>query len=144
MAGAAVENIGAAAALEGVVTVFAVQGVIAAAALQRVVFLQPMQLGAAIIAGEDIVGARAVDILDADQRVAFGAAATAAASRQVHGHAGAGVAVEHGIDTGAAVENVGAAKALQRIVAAVPLEHVVAAGAVKCVGAVRAHSRLLP
>src|SRR5262249_24564791 len=113
VAGAADQRVGAAAAFEGVVAVAAVQRVVATPALEDVVAADPGQGIVGRVAGQGIVEGRAVQILDVDQRVALGRAAVAAAGRQADADARIGVAVERGVDAGAAVELIGAAKALQ-------------------------------
>src|SRR4029079_12498571 len=100
VAGPADQRVGAPAALEDVVAVTAVEKIVALVAEERVVVL------------------RAVEVLDADQRVALGGAALALAELETDLHAGAGVLVARAVMAVAAVDRVGAAAALDDVVAA--------------------------
>ena len=62
---------------------------------------------------------RAIDLLDADQRVAFGGAAEAASVLEVDADAHARVAVIRRVQTLHAIEQVGAAAADEAVIAAV-------------------------
>jgi hypothetical protein len=76
-----------------------------------------VQLVGGGVADDRVVEARAEDVLDADEPVAFGGAADAAPGVQVDADARTRVAVEHRVDAVTAVEAIGAAEALERIIA---------------------------
>src|SRR5262245_31643331 len=100
------------------VAVAAVEEVVAAAALDDVVAFATVKLVGAGGSGNGVVEVRAEHVLDADERVAFRRAAEAAPGRQIDAHARGRVAVEHRVDAGAAVDEVGPTEALERIIPA--------------------------
>src|SRR5262249_8825838 len=71
----------------------AIEDVGAAAALQHIVTVVPNELIAPIIAGEGIAVVRAVDVLQIDEQVALGSAAKAEPRFQIHGDGRGGIDV---------------------------------------------------
>src|SRR4051812_15756867 len=135
IATAAVETLAQAGA-EDVVAAAAVEVVVAAAALDDVVALLAVKLVGGGAPDERVVEARAEDVLDADEPVAFGRAADAARGVQVDADARGGVAVEHRVDAVTAVEAVGAAEALERIIAVQAIDDIGCRCAIEGVAAV--------
>ena len=76
------------------------------------------------IAFQRVVERRAGEILDADEGVALGIAATAQPRHQADADAGARGRIARRIDAGAAIHEVGAGKTGQKVVAGIADEHV--------------------
>ena len=98
----------AAATEEHVVTIKAEQDVVAPGSVEDIVF---------VIAEQHVVKSRAVDALDADQRVALRRSAVAAACRQVDDNAGAEIDVAGVVHVRAAIDIVGPVPADEDVVA---------------------------
>ncbi len=113
----------------------ACQHVVARTANQRLVARRPGQL---------VGKGRTDDLLDPTQRIAFGKAAACASNRQIDGNACVRPAVVGGIDAGAAVERICAARAEQLVVAAIAAQRFVENRTIEHVGIGRSGKPLDP
>src|SRR5262249_27419084 len=114
--------------------VAAIEVVGAAVAAQAVVAVLPQEHVGGIIAFEAIVEGGAGQIFHIAQQVSLGIAAEAVPRAQADAHAAGGIRVGSRVDAVPAVENVGAAAALQRVVTTATREPVAAAASFEGVG----------
>ena len=131
------ECVGAATALERVVAVVAIQLVGAPGAGQRVVTGLPGEKVAGVVAQENIVVSRTVQVFEIAENVALGGAVEAETSGEADDYADQGVDVAGGVVAGqAAVHRIGAEAADDHVDAAEADDGVVAAKAVDQIRAV--------
>ena len=131
---AAVDHVGAGPAFDRIVTVAALERIVAFTAEQDVVAVAAAKDVCTGIAGERVVVARSVDILDALELVALRIAAGRRAGAEIDEDSRLRRGVISGVRAGAAADAVGAFSSAQPVVTATPDEDVVAATAEQFVG----------
>ena len=109
------------------------QGVIARAARQGVVAPTAIQPVGKVVAGERVIVARTLEMLNATEGIALGVAARGRAPVQVHAHPGLRPRVGCGVHAFTPVEGVVACAAFEGVVARAALQGVVALFAVQAV-----------